>query len=176
MKGTQRRQEILHLLSSSCVPYSGTQLAQRFSVSRQVIVQDMTLMRAEGHDILSTNKGYLLNNPLSVKRTLKFYHTDNEIADELYTIVDFGGTIDDVSVHHRVYGKIEAKLNIRSRIDVLHFLDELKSGKSTPLKDITSGYHYHTISASSEATLDLIEKELDKKGLLCKKKEPQISP
>ena len=47
------------------------------------------------------------------------------------------------------------------------FLEELKSGKSTPLKDVTSGYHYHTVSADSGETLDLIGQELGKKGYLC---------
>lgn len=169
MKGTERRQKILRLLSNSRTPLSGTRLASEFSVSRQVIVQDMALIRAEGYDIISTNRGYLLNAPLRIERTLKFYHTDREIPEELYTIVDFGGTVEDVSVRHRVYGQLRAELHIGSRHDVQHFLEELKSGKSTPLKDVTSGYHYHTISADSEHTLDLIQQELDKKGFLCHK-------
>lgn len=167
MKGTERRQEILRLLSARQTPLSGTGLAEHFSVSRQVIVQDMALIRAEGHEIISTNRGYLLNTPLRASRVLKVFHSDEEIADELYTIVDMGGIAEDVSVRHRIYGKLKAELHITSRRDVQKFLGELKSGKSAPLKDVTSGYHYHTISADSEETLDLIEKELEKKGYLC---------
>ena len=63
MKGQERRQEILHLLSSSQSPLSGTALAEHFSVSRQVIVQDMALIRAKGHEIIPTNRGYLLRAP-----------------------------------------------------------------------------------------------------------------
>ncbi|MBS6196460.1 MAG: transcription repressor NadR [Clostridiales bacterium] len=169
MKGTERRQEILRLLSKKESPLSGTWLAEHFSVSRQVIVQDMALIRAEGQDILSTNRGYLLHTPLRVSRVVKVFHSDEEIADELFTIVDMGGTAEDVSVNHRVYGRLHAPLGIASRRDVQNFLEKLKSGKSTPLKDVTSGFHYHTISADSEETLDLIERELEQKGYLCPK-------
>lgn len=171
MKGTERRQEILKLIANSDSPVSGAALAKYFSVSRQVIVQDMALLRAERHDIISTNRGYILNNPLKFTRVIKAYHSDDDLADELNTIVDFGGTAVDVQVRHKVYGHMSAKLNISSRLDVQKFVDDIKSGKSTPLKDITSGYHYHTIAANSEAALDLIEKTLNEKGYLCEKLE-----
>lgn len=170
MKGTERRQEILRLLANSEAPVSGTSLAEHFSVSRQVIVQDMALIRAQRHDIISTNRGYLLNAPLRVTRIIKAYHSDEAIADELNTIVDLGGTAIDVSVRHRVYGHLRAELNVSSRRDVQKFVEEIRSGKSSPLKDVTSGYHYHTISADSEETLDLIEQELKEKGYLCEKR------
>lgn len=170
MKGTERRQEILHLLANSSAPVSGSALANHFSVSRQVIVQDMALIRAERNDIISTNRGYLLNAPLRATRLIKVYHSDEAIEDELNTIVDLGGTAVDVSVRHRVYGRLKADLNVSSRRDVRKFLEEIRSGKSTPLKEVTSGYHYHTITADSEETLDLIEQELKTKGYLCEKK------
>lgn len=169
MKGTERRQEILRLLAASDIPVSGAALASHFSVSRQVIVQDMALIRAERNDIISTNRGYMLNNPVNAVRVVKTLHTNEEIADELNTIVDLGGVAIDVFVRHKVYGLIKAELNISSRRDVNKFLQDIKSGKSSPLKDVTSGYHYHTISADSEETLDLIEQELKEKGFLCEK-------
>lgn len=169
MKGNERREEILHLLLTSTSPLSGTWLANHFSVSRQVIVQDIAIIRAQNHEILSTNRGYLLHSPTRAKRVIKVYHTDEQIADELYTIVDLGGIAEDVIVRHRVYGELRADLKVASRRDVNQFLEELKSGKSAPLKGITSGYHYHTISAASEEILNLIEAELDQKGYLCHK-------
>ena len=150
MTGSERRQELLQLLSGTQTPLSGTALAKHFDVSRQVIVQDMALLRAQGHEVLSTNRGYLIQAPLRVSRIFKVFHTSEQIADELCTIVDLGGTAEDVFVHHKIYG------HISSRRDVQIFLEELKSGKSTPLKDVTSGYHYHTVSADSNETLDLI--------------------
>lgn len=173
MNGAKRRREILNMLQTAGGPLSGTSLARAFSVSRQVIVQDMALIRAEGYSIISTNRGYLLQIPMQVSRTIKVLHSSEEIADELYTIVDLGGTAEDVSVRHRVYGRLRAELKVSSRLDVQKFLDELKSGKSSPLKDITSGYHYHTILADSEETLDLIEQELRKKGYLCDQQQEE---
>lgn len=167
MTGSERRQELLQLLSGTQTPISGASLAKHFTVSRQVIVQDMALLRAKGHEVLSTNRGYLIQAPLRVSRIFKVFHTSEQIVDELCTIVDLGGTVEDVFVHHKIYGQLQAPLHISSRRDVQLFLEELKSGKSTPLKDVTSGYHYHTVSADSGETLDLIGQELGKKGYLC---------
>ena len=168
MNGEQRRKQLIALLSDSKTPIAGSVLAQKLQVSRQVIVQDMALIRAGGNDIISTSRGYLIQAPAQVSRIVKVLHSSEEIADELNTIVDLGGTARDVSVRHRIYGTIRAELGISSRLDVHRFLEELGSGKSTPLKDITSGYHYHTILADSEETLDLIQQELEKKGYLCR--------
>ncbi len=82
------------------------------------------------------------------------------------TVVDMGATVKDVFVHHRVYGTVRAPLDIRSRRDVARFMDDIHSGKSSPLKNITSGYHYHTLTADSEETLDLIVAELKALGYL----------
>jgi predicted ATPase len=41
-------------------------------------------------------------------------------------------------------------------------------GKSSLLKNVTSGYHYHTIDAESEEILDAIQEELQQKGFLAK--------
>ena len=109
----------------------------------------------------------MTGSELRVSRIFKVFHTSEQIVDELCTIVDLGGTVEDVFVHHKIYGQLQAPLHISSRRDVQLFLEELKSGKSTPLKDVTSGYHYHTVSADSGETLDLIGQELGKKGYLC---------
>lgn len=166
MNTSERRKEILKTLRSSDFPVAARELAAKFGVSRQVIVQDMALIRAKGHEIISTNRGYLLCAPLRVSRTVKVFHSNEEIEEELYSIVDLGGIAEDVFVHHKVYGTLRADLHIASRRDVQRFTEDIKNGKSSPLKEVTSGYHYHTISADSEETLDLIEKELKEKGFL----------
>lgn len=165
--GTRRRQEILRLMSSSRKPLSGTWLAGHFSVSRQVIVQDIALIRASGNEIISTNRGYVLKSPLRVTETVKCYHSDEQITDELYTVADLGGTVEDVFVDHKVYGRLRARLDVSSRRDADLFVENIRSGDSTPLKSVTSGYHYHTISADSRETLELIREALKKKGFLC---------
>lgn len=166
MTGSERRNVIIEQIKNSKVPVSGSALAELCNVSRQVIVQDIALIRAAGYDIISTNRGYLLNVPLVVSRVFKVYHTDEQIEEELCAIVDLGGRVVNVMVNHRVYGKMEAELGIRSRRNVQTFLEEIRQGKSSPLKNITSGYHYHEIEADSEETLDEIEEMLREKGFL----------
>ena len=60
MTGDERRREIIRIIESSRVPVPAKRLAADFDISRQVIVQDIALIRAAGYDILSTNRGYLL--------------------------------------------------------------------------------------------------------------------
>ena len=80
--------------------------------------------------------------------------------------MDLGGIVRNVMVNHKVYGHLEAELNITSRRKAAEFMEEIRSGKSSPLKNITSGYHYHTVEADSEETLNLIENMLKEKGYL----------
>ena len=135
-----------------------------------MIVQDIALIRAAGYDIISTNRGYILNAPNLVDRVFKVNHTDEQLEDELCAIVDLGGKIKNVMVNHKVYGKMEATLNINSRRKVKEFMEDIESGKSSPLKNITSNYHYHKVEADSEETLDMIEDVLRKKGYLVEAK------
>lgn len=166
MTGSKRREEIVNKIKSSTSPIPGKTLAQLYDVSRQVIVQDIALLRTAGYDIISTNRGYLLNAPHTISRIFKVSHTDDQTEDELCSIVDLGGTVVNVMVNHRVYGHMEAPLGISSRLKIKEFIDDIKSGKSSPLKNITSNYHYHTVEADSEHTLDLIGKALEEKGYL----------
>ena len=66
---------------------------------------------------------------------------------------------------------MEAELHINSRRRVTEFLNDIERGKSSPLKNITSNYHYHKVTADSEKTLDMIEEELRKRGFLVEQKE-----
>jgi transcriptional regulator of NAD metabolism len=117
MEGTERRSKIIELLKNSATPISGSELAKQLLVSRQVIVQDIALLRAVNKNILSTTKGYLLYYQEQQKVNRCFYvkHSTEQIKDELLTIVDYGGTVLDVIVSHEIYGSIEADLIIHSR-------------------------------------------------------------
>lgn len=169
MTGSERRDQIINQIKKSSIPVSGAQLAKEFDVSRQVIVQDIALIRASGYDIISTNRGYILSEASSVSRIFKVRHTDEQLEEELYSIVDLGGTVRNVMVNHKVYGQMEAPLNITSRRKAAEFIADIRSGKSSPLKNITSDYHYHTVDADSEETLDMIEEMLAEKGFLVNK-------
>ncbi len=166
MTGLERRQKIIRMIQESGTPVSGKELAKTCDVSRQVIVQDIALIRAAGYEIISTNRGYILNAPHTATRVFKVSHTDEQLEDELCAIVDLGGKVVDVIVNHRVYGRLEAPLGISSRKKVKEFIADIKSGKSSPLKNITSNYHYHTIEAENEETLDSIEEMLRAKNYL----------
>lgn len=166
MTGSDRRNAIIEQIKNSAVPVSGKKLADAYDVSRQVIVQDIALIRAAGHDIISTNRGYIINEPYLAKRTFKVKHTDEQLEEELNAIVDLGGKVCNVMVKHKVYGLLEARLDITSRRRTAQFIEDIRSGKSSPLKNITSDYHYHTVEADSEETLDMIENVLREKGFL----------
>ena len=168
MNGTERRMRILKNIKESSNPVSASRLATAYGVSRQVIVQDIALIRSAGHQIISTNRGYILNDTSSYSRIFKVSHTEEQMEDELTTVVDLGGEIKDVIVNHRVYGRMEASLNINSRRKIMEFMNDIKAGKSSPLMKVTSNYHYHTIEADSPETLDLIENALLEKGYLIK--------
>lgn len=166
LTGAQRREKILELIKDSRVPLSGSALGKSTGVSRQVVVQDIALLRTEGYPILATARGYLLEKSQNVSRLIKVCHTEQQTEEELNLIVDLGGCVENVMVNHRAYGKISAPLNIKSRRDVQVLKHQLSTGKSTLLMNITSGYHFHRVSAESEEILDEIEAQLKKKGFL----------
>ncbi|NME35881.1 transcription repressor NadR [Fusobacterium sp. FSA-380-WT-3A] len=168
MLGEERREKILETLKKNSKPTSGGFFSETFSVSRQVIVQDIALLRAKGHDIISTARGYLLQEPVYFERVVEVSHNDENIEDELNLIVDLGGEVIDVFINHEVYGNLKAELNIKSRKDVKEFLKKIEEGASKPLKNLTSGNHFHTIRASSEKDLDYIEEELRNKNYIIK--------
>ncbi len=165
MQGEERRNRLLQILTQSKHPISGTTLAKELQVSRQVIVQDIALLRANGTEIFSASRGYLLPQA-GCKRIFKVFHSDEEAEEELTSIVDLGGRVEDVFIYHKVYGVVRADMNIRSRIDIRRFISDIQSGRSSLLKNVTGGYHYHTVLADDGQTLDAVQEALQKKGML----------
>ncbi len=166
MSGADRREQIVKEIFQSDSPISAAKLADKYSVSRQVIVGDVALIRAAGYDIVATNRGYIINSPAKFSKIIKVFHSDEQLRDELETVIDLGGCVENVIVNHKLYGRLEAPLNINSRLKISEFMEGILSGKSSPLKNITSNYHYHTITAENEKSLNLIEQALNKKGYL----------
>lgn len=156
MKADERRKAIANLLTTEQKAVSGAALSAEFGVSRQIIVQDITALRSSGYDIISTHNGYLIQNTPLKERVFKVHHTTERTEEELNLIVDLGGTVVDVFVWHKVYGRMHAPLNIYSRAQVKQFIDGVRTGTSTELMHITGGYHYHTVRAESDAVLDNI--------------------
>lgn len=83
MTGSDRRKQIVDQIRNSTAPVAGKVLAAAYDVSRQVIVQDIALIRAAGYDIISTNRGYIINEPAAVSRVFKVKHTDAQVEEEL---------------------------------------------------------------------------------------------
>lgn len=160
-----RREELLKTLYEKQKPMSGESLAEKFDVTRQVIVQDIAILRASGKDIVSTNRGYYLNEERT-QRVFKVKHSDRDINKELNAIVDLGGRVKDVIVHHKVYGEIKKDLNCSSRRDVKIFIEKMKEEKSKPLDVLTGGVHYHTVLADNEEVIEEIEVVLKELGFL----------
>ena len=118
-----RRQAVAQALEEAVGPVSAAALAERFSVSRQIIVGDVALLRAGGTDILATPRGYLLGGRGGgVERTVACVHAPEEMERELNAIVDAGGEVVDVIVEHPVYGQLTGLLGVRSRYDVAEFV------------------------------------------------------
>ena len=166
MTTAQRRTDILQILKKADAPIAAKELAAHFGVSRQVIVQDMAVIRVSVPGILSTTRGYILQQDSGSAREVKVCHTPEQAADEMNLIVDCGGHIKNISISHRLYGRISADMDIRSRQDVSEFIEALKNSRSSVLSNATSGYHYHLVAADSQKRLDMIQEKLQEAGFL----------
>ncbi|WP_100371960.1 transcription repressor NadR [Bacillus sp. FJAT-45037] len=167
--GENRRNQIIHWLKESASPLTGKELAQRSNVSRQVIVQDMSILKAKNHPIIATSNGYLYfqnGEKPKHRQMIAVKHTANETDDELRTLVDFGVTVVDVTVEHALYGEITASLHVSTRQDVHQFIEKLAATKANLLLELTDGVHLHTIEAENENQLNEAISALKAKGYL----------
>jgi len=171
MNSVERRTQIESLLKEKTEAISATSLAKKFFVSRQVIVGDIALMRASGYKILATPRGYIMdfeNTDDEKIFTIACNHEVDNMASELYAVVDNGGSILDVTVEHPIYGQIIGELRIFSRFDADLFLEKIKNNLAQPLFRLTGGIHLHTIKCKDEETMQRIINILNKKNILLK--------
>ncbi len=168
MNSEQRREQVLTLLREKSQPLSASAIAKEFGVSRQIIVGDVALLRASGHDIAATPRGYILQQQQNQfhKQTIACYHDDKNLAKELYIVVDNGCAVLDVTVEHPVYGQISGQLQIYSRFDADQFIKKLGSSNAPPLCALTKGVHLHTIQFQHEDDLTRVLEQLKEAGLL----------
>ncbi len=162
--------KLLQRLKKSQKALIGAQLAEEFGVSRQVIVQDIALLRAQGEKIVATSQGYFYEENLgmpTVKTSIACRHGDqNELRDELLTIVNYGGRVIDVKVEHPIYGELSGNLMISSAEDVENFINNYHQDGAELLSKLTDGVHLHTIESVNEQVLEKIKAELREKGYL----------
>lgn len=166
MTASERRTEIVSILKGADSPIAAKEFASRFGVSRQVIVQDMAVIRVSTPGILSTTRGYIMRQESAYTREFKVRHRPEDAEAELNLIVDCGGHVRNISISHRIYGRVSAEMDIRSRQDVREFTAALAGSRSSVLSSATSGYHYHLVEASTPDRLDMIGRKLKEAGFL----------
>lgn len=167
MHTEQRREAILQVLRETDSPVSATALARRFSVSRQIIVGDIALLRAAGADISATPRGYvILRDRGGLTCTVACQHDAGGMERELNAMVDQGCTVLDVIVEHPIYGQITGPLQISNRHDVQQFIRRCQEAEALPLSRLTDGIHLHTLSCPDQASLERVRENLRKLGIL----------
>lgn len=170
--GPQRRQWILDTLKKAASPVTGSELAKQANVSRQVIVQDIALLRAAQAPILATPQGYLYQENYGAHPTVPFsrviacQHRPEETELELNTLVDHGLHVLDVIVEHPIYGELRGSLMLKNRRDVQQFLKNIRHSGASLLSSLTGGVHLHTVAAESEAHIDEACEALARHGIL----------
>jgi len=166
LNSSDRRKYIRNILLKSHEPQKGQHLADNLGVTRQVIVKDIAILRAEGNNIIATPEGYLCPTELSecVTRIIAVSHKKEDIRDELQCIVKFGGRVKDVIIEHPLYGQITAMLMIKTLFDIQNFTKRLEEYGAEPLLKLTNGVHLHTIEADNEEIMNQIISELQKEN------------
>lgn len=167
MDAGERRQAILEYLRQSSRPVSAGYFAERFSVSRQVVVGDVALLRAAGADISATPRGYvILKADRGLIRQVACRHDSAGMEAELCAVVDQGCAVLDVIVDHPVYGQLTGPLQLSSRYDVSQFLLRCEEEEARPLSDLTGGIHLHTLSCPNEAAFRRVQGALRELNVL----------
>lgn len=169
MNTVDRRKKLINHLIKSNEPVKGSRFAELFNVSRQVIVQDIAVLRAEGFEITATPQGYIITGKELegfIEEIVSRHESIEEIQEELNIVVDNGGEVIDVTVDHPFYGEFNGKLMIKSRLDVKNFLSQMEESNAEPLSRMNDGIHLHKIKAPSREILEEIKKQLREKGFI----------
>ncbi|MDU1204052.1 MAG: transcription repressor NadR [Clostridiales bacterium] len=168
MSSNERREKLLQILKKSDKPVKGSELSAELQVSRQVVVKDIALLRASGLEIIATSNGYIVLD--SVKNEFKIkcknHNSDDELYDELQTIIDLGGKVKDVIVEHPTYGVLKADLNVATNRDLRNFMQKAATNEFKQLSVLSPDYHIHTIEVDNDEIFEEIQKELKLKNIL----------
>jgi len=171
MTATLRRDAIIESINKSNTPVSATSLAKKFDVSRQVVVGDIALLRAQGHEIIATARGYMapgFREPNQFIGKIACCHSPENTKEELCIIVNLGAVVLDVIVEHELYGEMTGQLNLRNHGDIDSFIRKVNSSEIKLLSELTLGIHLHTISCQDKAHYERVCKALDEAGYLYK--------
>lgn len=167
MNAEERRICIMKRLKTAAQPVSAAQLAKELSVSRQIIVGDVALLRAAGEAVIATPRGYALERGMPGERcTVACRHLPEEMERELELMVDNGCTVENVIVEHPVYGQLVGQLMLSSRYDVSEFIRKVSESDAKPLCDLTGGIHLHTLRCPDQAACERVTRLLAEAGFL----------
>lgn len=167
MNAIERRELILKELKESDSALKGIFLANKYSVTRQIIVKDIAILRAEGNLIIATPEGYIIGKENNrIRRIIAVTHKEDRLEEELKIIIKYGGIVEDVIVEHPIYGEIKGMLMIKNLYDLENFLNRYRKDQAKLLSLLTNGIHIHTITTDSEESMKAILKELKIKGFV----------
>ena len=170
MSAEEREKLILTSLKQATAPITASEFAEKANVSRQVIVQDVSILKAKNEPIVATSRGYIYlkqEKEADIKqKTIVVKHTPEQTLEELYIIVDHGVTVKDVSVEHPVYGDLTASIRVSNRKEVEEFYKKLSHPNASHLSTLTNGLHLHTLEADSIDKIDAAIQDLKKAGIL----------
>lgn len=130
MPTAERQDFILDLLKKATTPLTGSEIAKMTNVSRQIIVQDISILKAKKEPVVATSQGYIYlheekGQPLE-QMTIVCNHTPEETEQELYILVDHGVSVKDVIIEHPVYGDLTASIRVSNRKKWLNLFEKLK--------------------------------------------------
>lgn len=165
----ERRRQLVRWLQEADQPLTGAELASRFGVSRQVIVQDMAVLRAAGTPVVATPRGYLLlpaGRPGVVRDVLAVCHTPDKTRAELMWLVESGCRVLDVIVEHPVYGELRGELQLSTPAEVEDFLHKVETEGARLLSSLTGGFHLHTVESRDPQALVRAREGLARLGIL----------
>jgi transcriptional regulator of NAD metabolism len=168
--GEERRDSVLEWLKTANTPLTGSDIAERAGVSRQVIVQDISLLKAKNEPIVATSEGYIYmqhtKDEALFQKVIVCQHAPSQTKEELFTIVDHGVTVKDVKIEHPVYGDLSASVMVSNRNEVEQFLTKITETNAPLLSQLTEGLHLHTIQADSMKKINAACESLEKAGIL----------
>ena len=170
-KTEARRSEVLRILQEKNEPITGSELALICNVSRQIIVGDITILKAKNEPIVATPSGYIYLKPNrgtseTVTRVIASQHPPERAEEELLLLVDCGVTVKDVKVEHPLYGDLVASIMVSNRREVQLFIQNLLNTKASLLSQLTDGIHLHTLEAKSEEQMQKAIQTLKDHGFI----------
>lgn len=161
-----RRETIITMLQKNETPVSATSLAQTLGVTRQVIVGDVALLRASGHEIIATPRGYVMEKKETFSYVIACEHTPDRLLEELLLIINCGCGIINVIVEHPIFGQITGNLHIFTQNEAEEFVKIMNDTDCKPLSEITQNIHLHTLHCPSEIHFQNVVASLREKGFL----------